>query len=90
MARDFFRVYFILFFIFWNQCAFKFDAPDKLKYTVFNAIFSQTCLCCCSCCCSSCSRSVSKTTGSTRIIKEVVPTHNAAREKLNVKKKKIN
>lgn len=41
-----------------------------------------TCLCCCSCCCSSCSLSVSNTTGSTRIIKEVVPTQSAVREKL--------
>lgn len=41
-----------------------------------------TCLCCWSCCCSSCSLSVSNTTGSTRIIKEVVPTQSAAREKL--------
>lgn len=43
---------------------------------------SPTCLCCCSCCCSSCSLSVSNTTGSTRIIKEVVPTQSAVREKL--------
>lgn len=41
-----------------------------------------TCLCCCSCCCSSCSLSVSNTTGSTRIMKEVVPTQSAEREKL--------
>lgn len=43
---------------------------------------NRICLCCCSCCCSSCSLSVSNTTGSTRIMKEVVPTQSAEREKL--------
>lgn len=43
---------------------------------------NRICLCCCSCCCSSCNLSVSNTTGSTRIMKEVVPTQSAEREKL--------
>lgn len=43
---------------------------------------SLTCRCCSCCCCSICSFSVSKTTGSTRIMKEVVPIHRAALENL--------
>lgn len=52
-----------------------------LLYTYAHS-WTLTCLCCCNCCCSSCSLSVSNTTGSTRIMKEVVPTQRAEREKL--------
>lgn len=42
----------------------------------------RICLCCSCCCCSIWSFSVSNTTGNTRIMNEVVPIHNAEREKL--------